>query len=190
MFEKLSGALRANRKLRFLYRDTKMWFLRVAYRLSKVDRTFYISGRCSISPDLVAGKHSFVAHGSTIGPKVTLGSYVMIAPNVAFIGDDHEISAPGVPAIFAGRPPLRPTVIGDDVWIGHSAIIMSGVKIGNGAVVAAGSVVTKDVTAYAIVGGVPAKKIGDRFSDDEQRRIHEQMLLKGEFVGELCPPKM
>ena len=50
-----------------------------------------------------------------------------------------------------------PVVIGDDVWIGRRAMIMPGVKIGNGVVVAAGAVVTKDVPDFAIVGGVPAK---------------------------------
>ncbi|MBR5586936.1 MAG: CatB-related O-acetyltransferase, partial [Clostridia bacterium] len=58
-------------------------------------------------------------------------------------------------------------VIGNDVWIGDRATILAGVKIGDGAVVAAGAVVTKDVEPYAIVGGVPAKVIKKRFSDDE-----------------------
>ena len=57
-------------------------------------------------------------------------------------------------------------VIDDDVWIGYGAIIMSGVTIGQGAVIAAGAVVTKDVEPYAIVGGVPAKLIKKRFSDE------------------------
>jgi virginiamycin A acetyltransferase len=55
-------------------------------------------------------------------------------------------------------------VIGNDVWIGHNVIIVGNVTIGNGAVLAAGSVVTKDVSAYTIVGGVPAKEIRKRFS--------------------------
>lgn len=57
-------------------------------------------------------------------------------------------------------------VVGDDVWIGQRAMIMSGVHIGQGAVIAAGAVVTKDVPPYAIYGGVPAKLIKKRFSDD------------------------
>ena len=63
--------------------------------------------------------------------------------------------------------------IGNDVWIGEKAIILDGVTIGNGAVIAAGAVVTKDVQPYSIVGGVPAKHIKFRF-DEETRCIIEQ----------------
>lgn len=65
-------------------------------------------------------------------------------------------------------------VIGNDVWIGNDVIIMAGVTIGNGAIVATGALVTHDVVPYSIVGGVPAKKIGQRFDDkisDELERI-------------------
>ena len=58
------------------------------------------------------------------------------------------------------------TVIGNDVWIGYRAIIRGGVKVGNGAIIGAGAMVTKDVPAYAIVGGVPAKIIRYRYSQD------------------------
>lgn len=57
-------------------------------------------------------------------------------------------------------------IIGNDVWIGYNAIILSGVKIGDGAIVATGAVVTKDVKPYEIVGGIPAKVIRKRFSDE------------------------
>jgi virginiamycin A acetyltransferase len=57
------------------------------------------------------------------------------------------------------------TVIGNDVWIGYEAVIMAGVKIGDGAIIASKSVVTKDVPAYAIAGGNPAKVIRQRFDD-------------------------
>lgn len=63
--------------------------------------------------------------------------------------------------------------IGHDVWVGHNAIIMSGITIGNGAVIGAGAVVTKDVEPYAVVVGMPAKKIKKRFSDDLIKRIEK-----------------
>ena len=65
----------------------------------------------------------------------------------------------------------EPVTIGNDVWIGHNAIIMPGVTIGNGAVIGAGAVVTKDVEPYSVVVGVPAREINMRFSDDLIARI-------------------
>lgn len=58
------------------------------------------------------------------------------------------------------------TTIGNDVWLGHDVVVQSGVTIGDGAVIGAGAVVTKDVEPYTIIGGIPGKKIKDRFSDE------------------------
>jgi len=80
------------------------------------------------------------------------------------------------------------TTIEDDVWIGQGSIILSGITIGRGAIIAAGSVVTKDVPSYEIHAGVPAKKIKDRFTQEE-KRIHDK-LLDGPIVrGKPCLPK-
>lgn len=62
-------------------------------------------------------------------------------------------------------------VIGNDVWIGYEAIIMAGVHIGNGAIIATRAVVTKDVPPYTIVGGIPAKPIRRRFNDDTIQKL-------------------
>ena len=66
-----------------------------------------------------------------------------------------------------------PAVIGNDVWIGSKATVFGGVKVGNGAVIAAGAVVTKDVPPYAIAGGVPAHIIRYRFDEDKINRLEE-----------------
>ena len=87
-----------------------------------------------------------------------------------------------------GRPDLQETFIEDDVWIGHGSIILSGVRIERGAIVAAGSVVTKSIPAYEIFGGIPAKKIRDRFNT-EQRKEHEKMLDGPLYLGESNHPK-
>lgn len=94
---------------------------------------------------------------------MSIGKYTMLANDVKIIGGDHYYKRVGVPIIFSGRAELHPTVIGDDVWIGAYSIIMAGVTIGNGAIIAAGSVVTKDLEPYGIYGGIPAKLIKMRF---------------------------
>lgn len=77
--------------------------------------------------------------------------------------------------VFAGRPALAPTAIGDDVWVGYGAIILAGVTIGRGAVIAAGSVVTSDVLPYSIVAGVPARAKKYRFAAEDVV-IHDNAL--------------
>ena len=111
----------------------------------------------------------------------------MLASQVAIVGGDHNYRNPGVPTVFSGRDKLEPTYIGDDVWIGTRSVIMTGVRIGDGAIVAAGSVVTKDVDPYTIVGGVPAKFIKMRFSDDDIKR-HQKMLMMPDSYFERFEP--
>lgn len=116
---------------------------------------------------------------------LTIGSYCSIAEEVIFLlGVEHRtdcfstypfryriLKNASYEALSKGD-----IVIKDDVWIGHRAIILSGVTVGQGAVIAAGAVVTKDVPPYAIVGGVPAKVIKYRFENE----IIEK-LLKADF---------
>ncbi|MEO5759922.1 MAG: DapH/DapD/GlmU-related protein [Mesorhizobium sp.] len=77
----------------------------------------------------------------------------------------------GVDADFRARRQAKAVTIGHDVWIGHGAVIMPGIRIGNGAIVGANAVVTRDVPAYAIVAGVPAKPIRQRFDVEVAARI-------------------
>jgi phosphonate metabolism protein (transferase hexapeptide repeat family) len=79
----------------------------------------------------------------------------------------------GVDQPFRERRRQKQVRIGHDVWIGHGAVILPGIHIGNGAVVGANSVVTRDVPTYAIVAGAPAKTIRSRFSDDVAARLAE-----------------
>jgi acetyltransferase-like isoleucine patch superfamily enzyme len=102
------------------------------------------------------------------------------------IGDDHVFDVAGQPTTFSGRPPLRPTKIGRDVWIGCNSVVLAGVTVGDGAIIAAGSVVTKDVGPFMIVGGVPAKVIRPRFQNDEALRKHMAMLAEPPRAGRFC----
>ena len=129
------------------------------------------SGNVSVRDFVFIGNHCHIAS------KVEIGNFVMLASYVAIVGGDHRIDIPGVPMIFSGRDVNKTVHIGDDVWIGHGAIIMHGVTIGEGSVVAAGALVTCDVPPYTIVGGVPAKPLGERFTGLE-REQHSGMLAQ------------
>ena len=159
-------------KLRWLKRK---YYIK-KYGLKNVHPKFLATSDLNgVAKDITAGAYSYIGPRSIIYPKVFIGNYTMIANDVCIIGADHNFRSPGTPTIFAGREKLRNTIIGNDVWIGARSIIMVGTKIGNGAIIAAGSVVTKDIEPYTIYGGVPAKKIKDRFSSSEIE-IHEKML--------------
>ena len=109
-------------------------------------------------------RHIFIGHDTIIGEKavldgrekISIGDHVDIASEVMIYNSEHNIDAEDFSAITA------PVMIEDYVFVGPRAIILPGVKIGKGAVVGAGAVVTKDVPPFAIVGGVPAKIIGER----------------------------
>ncbi len=161
----------------------------------------YISGMKGVHPSafiveaklvdrgVVLSEFAFVNSGCLIGPLVSIGRYSLIARNVSILGADHNFNAAGVPIIFSGRPEQVPTIIEDDVWIGSRCIIMPGVRIGRGAIVAAGSIVTRDIPPYEIHGGVPNKKIKDRFPDPADQEKHNQMLDGPLHKGMFCKPK-
>jgi acetyltransferase-like isoleucine patch superfamily enzyme len=99
---------------------------------------------------------SFLAHDI-----IRIGDNTMIGPNVTIITVDHDIGREGKEAHNAHIP--SPVTIGENVWIGAGALILPGVRIHDNAVVAAGSVVTRDVQENTVVGGNPAKFIKPRF---------------------------
>ena len=186
MFRYLGEKIRANPATYELARKAIMIIRRKRYRLKRVHSTFYMAGHNSVSPDLLAHAYSYIGPNCLIGPMVELGAYAMIGPRVSIIGADHIYDKPGIPIIFSGRPELSPTIIDQDVWIGCGAILIAGVRIGRGAIVAAGAVVTKNIPAYEIYGGVPAKKIADRFVNELDRAIHDRMLDQPPKQGEYC----
>ncbi|MFC2148540.1 CatB-related O-acetyltransferase [Bacteroidota bacterium] len=166
--------------LRNIYRSLKMYWYRHKYRLKNVHSTFYIGGPGLISSDLVASEYVYLGPNCGIPPNVSIGKFTMLAPNVSILGGDHIFTNPNKPIIFAGRPDMPKTIIGEDVWVGANVLIMAGVYIANGAIVAAGSVVTKNIEEYAIYGGNPAKLIRMRFNEKEIE-LHKKMLLKQNF---------
>jgi serine acetyltransferase len=168
-------------RLRAALKALRMRWIRHAKGLSFVHPTFHCLNGNDISPDLRTGAHTYLGRRCWIGPRVTVGRYVMFASEVMVLGGDHRFDLPGVPMMCSGRPEMPRTSIGDDVWIGYRAVIMAGVSIGRGAIVAAHAVVTRDVPPYAIVAGVPANIIGHRFEHPEDIALHDRMLSVAEL---------
>ena len=169
--------IRLAKKLRIAFLKWK-WrrFLQSGRNLSVGRGTvLYARDRISLGDDVYIGRYCCIETDAVIG------NCVLIANNVALVGrHDHDMHQAGVPirhavsvrdAAFRVCLADRTVTIGDDVWIGYGAIVFSGTRIGEGAIVGAGSVVTQDVPPFAIVVGVPARVVGDRYSD-EVRATH------------------
>ena len=137
-------------------------FRKIIYKLSgmKIGKgstvhmwaNFFDPSGISIGEDTIVGDHAFLDGRAAL----TIGSHVDIASSVMIYNSEHDLESEE----FSAR--TEPVEIGNYVFVGPRAIILPGVKIGKGAVIAAGAVVTKDVPEFTIVGGVPAGKIGER----------------------------
>jgi virginiamycin A acetyltransferase len=120
--------------------------------------------------------------------QIQIGNFVTIAPEVKFlINENHQTKSFTSYPIKSKLFNLQndedafskgPIIIEDEVWIGYGVIILSGVKIGKGAIVAAGSIVSNNIEPYSIYGGIPAKKIKNRFSDDVINKLINVDLAK------------
>ena len=186
MWRRLKTRVKSNDRLYDVARRTIMWFRRRRHGLTHVHSTFYMCRGCVVSRDLVAGPYAFVNVGCYISPRAELGPYVMLSPYVAIAGGDHAYDKAGVPMVFSGVADVPLTVIEADVWVGCGAAILCGVRIGRGAIVGAGAVVTKDVPAYEIHAGVPARKIGERFSDPTDRAYPRRGPRQTASARSLC----
>jgi chloramphenicol O-acetyltransferase type B len=167
---------------KFLYRKIKYFVIKLKYNKWNgwnVGRYFMVGKNVKIEKvKFVAGDNIYIGQNSFFGANVKLGNFCIIADQVNIIGHDHEFKKPGIPIILAGRPEADEktvTVIEDDVWIGHGVTIIRGARIGEGSIVAANSVVTKDIEPYTINGGLPAKFIKYRFSENEIA-VHKAFL--------------
>ncbi len=155
------------------------------------------------------GKYTYVSRNALI-QNTTIGNYCSISHDVILGLGAHPLTMFSTSPIFykvynnlnvklverdISVQEYKPIIIGSDVWIGARVIVMDGVTIGHGAVVAAGAVVTKDVPPYAIVGGVPAKVIRYRFSENIRNALLESewwkksaqdVYLSKERLNDIC----
>lgn len=105
------------------------------------------------------GNNSGLGINCKVRGPLEIGNDVMMGPDVIIYTSNHETSRWDIPMRGQGATPKEKIIISDDVWIGARVIILPGVKIGKGVILAAGAVVTKDIPNYAVAGGVPAKVI-------------------------------
>ncbi|MBN1430539.1 MAG: acyltransferase, partial [Anaerolineae bacterium] len=132
--------------------------------------------------DIIIGNDVGIGRNCVFLCDIRIGNKVLIAPYVDFVNsDDHCFNEVGKAIFDSGRGDKYKIEIEDDVWIGIGSILLAPVHVGRGSIIAAGSVVTKDVPPYAIVSGVPAKVVKQRFSP-EQIFEHESILIE---AGEL-----
>ncbi len=154
------------------------WFRKAIYLMGgiKIGRgsTIHTGARFYDPRNIVIGDDSIVGEGTVLDgrDKLIIGDHVDIASEVMIYNCEHDIND----EFFS--PSCSPVKIEDYVFIGPRAIVMPGVKIGKGAVVAAGAIVTKDVPPYAIVAGVPAKIIGERRNKELNYKLGRPRLFR------------
>lgn len=174
------GSSRVNFLLRWYYNILRSWYLfHFKYPWVKY------KGFTRVLPGTRFAKGFIVKLGDNVqfgrNTSVTFncifGNYILVAQNVSFVGkNDHQIDIPGQ-YIWKGKHSTDGYIcIEDDVWIGEGAIIVGPLTIGKGSVIASGAVVTHDVPSCEVWGGVPAKKIKDRFSDETAKQQHISYL--------------
>ena len=151
-------------------------------RNSNVDKTSSIGFNCRIY-DCEVGRYTYIGK-HTIACNTQIGNFCSVADNCFISPGKHPLNMiSSSPVFYARKNPLRksfritafqefdPVFIGNDVWIGTHAFIKGGVKIGDGAVIGAYSIVTKDIEPYTVVAGNPAKVIRKRFEDKKIKML-------------------
>ena len=141
-------------------------------RIRPLSSDFKGLANLSIGEGTTLPKHSVIY--CTEAP-VTIGKNVIFGPRPTIISGDHRTDIPGrYITECADKKPGNdlPIIIEDDVWIGANVTILKGVTIGKGSIIAAGSLVTKDIEPCTIAGGIPARKIRDRFLTEADKRNH------------------
>jgi acetyltransferase-like isoleucine patch superfamily enzyme len=126
------------------------------------DIYFHYDGIYAKGPSILVGDNVFIGNNTefNITDKITIGNDCLIAAGCRFIDHNHGTSKGNLMRIQTA--PKQNIVLHDDVWLGCNVVVLKGVKIGKGAVVAAGAIVNKNIPSYEIWGGIPAKKIGER----------------------------
>lgn len=133
-----------------------------------------VEQHAELFPGVRLGNRSGLGVRSEVSGQVAVGDDVMIGPEVVIMTSNHRFDRTDIPMMDQGATEEKPVVIGNDVWIGRRAIILGGVHVGDGSIIGAGAVVTKDVPPYSVVAGVPARVIKKRGNGDEAASVLDQ----------------
>jgi len=149
----------------------KLYYLFSFMRFKKVGKNIILSkGGTFIRPEeIVFGNNIFISRNFHISARnLIFGNNIMIGPNLVIECDDHIYNKVGV-AMFQTQKERKGSFIKleDDIWIGAGVTILKNVIIGEGAVIGAGSIVTKDIPPYTICAGIPCKALKPRFNEQE-----------------------
>lgn len=174
-----NGIRNSVRKFRCFY-----WAKR--YGLKNIGINVLLSSNVDIDKNTILRDYVFIGPGCIIGAGVEIDKYTMLGPGVKIIGNDHVYNNCSLPIIFSGRPAQKNTYIGRDVWIGANSVVMRGISIGDGAIIGAGSVVTKNVESYSISCGVPAKHIKNRFNFENKNTHFKIISQSNNISGNYC----
>jgi acetyltransferase-like isoleucine patch superfamily enzyme len=170
--------------IKWLKKLRDLYLVKVKWRRHTIGSGFHAGARVVLwsKHSMVIGNNFYIGRDSQIECDAVIGNDVIIANKVGIIGKyDHNYQEIGIPVRRASQIRDKEynwkgldmkVVIDDDAWIGYGAIVLCGVTIGRGSIVAAGSVVTRDVDPYCIYAGNPAKKITDRFGSEEDKKRH------------------
>lgn len=130
--------------------------------LENCGRKVNIEKNAYFSPKVSLGDYSGIGVNAKIHGKCIIGHHVMMGEECIVITRNHNYSRTDIPMMEQGFDEEMPVVIGNDVWIGDRVTILPGVHIGDGCIIGAGTVVTKDIPSYSIAAGVPARVIRSR----------------------------
>lgn len=144
------------RVAKVIRRNSARKFLLYVGKNVNIEKGAMISSKCSV------GDNSGVGINARLHGPVEIGENVMMGPECIIYTKNHSFNRTDVPMNQQGFSSEKPVIIGNDVWIGGRVIILPGVKIGDGSIIGAGSIVTKSVPGYSIVGGNPAKILRSR----------------------------
>ncbi len=170
-----------NRGINYISKDAKVG------KKTVLNAPVRLVGNANVKHSCNVGSYTFINSGTTLFPATKMGKFCSIGKNCELGAFDHpttwlssspiqynlKLHFPDYIEDFEQKKIVRPkeTIFGNDVWIGSLAVVKRGLTIGDGAIIAGGSVVVKDVPPYAIVGGVPAKVLKYRFDEKTIERL-------------------